>query len=74
MIKAPRQVFTVERMTTKRLLTMKAAATYLSVSYWTIRELALSGAFPIIRSGRKILIDVEDLDRWIERQKCNESY
>lgn len=37
-----------------RLLTLKQAAAYAGISYWTARDLALNGTIPIVRvpSGR----------------------
>jgi len=52
-----------------RLLSYKAATVYLSVGYSTVRHMVLSGMVPHVRSGRRILIDVQDLDKWIEKSK-----
>ena len=54
-----------------RLLDFNAAATYLSLSYWTIRDMTSRGEIPCVRAGRRVLIDREDLDEWIERNKEN---
>ncbi len=52
-----------------RLLDLQAAAHYLSLSYWTIRDMVSRGEIPHVRAGRRVLIDVRDLDRWIDRNK-----
>jgi len=52
-----------------RLLDYKAAGAYLSLSYWSLRELVLNGEIPCVRFGKKILIDRQDLDAWIEANK-----
>ena len=52
-----------------RLLTLKAAAAYLSCSLWAIRELVWNRELPHIRIGRRVLIPREDLDAFIEKQK-----
>jgi excisionase family DNA binding protein len=52
-----------------RLVSYSAAACYLGVSYWTVRTMVLSGEIPHIRAGRRVLVDVRDLDRWIEDNK-----
>ncbi len=61
-----------------RLLDLEAAALYLGVSIWTVRELAgkKDGVLkrvriPLKNNGelRKLLFDREDLDRFIERCK-----
>jgi hypothetical protein len=55
-----------------RLLSLEAAAAYLSMSPWTIRELEAKGVLPRVRvplpNGgelRKLLFDKADLDRLI---------
>lgn len=57
---------------TVRLVSMTRAAEYLGLSYWTIRGLLNRGEVPYIRSGRRILIDRNDLDGWIEVNKVRE--
>ncbi len=56
-----------------RLLGLKSAGGYLSLSYWTVRELVWRGELPSIRVGRRILVDREDLDAFIDRNKLTES-
>jgi hypothetical protein len=55
-----------------RLLNLEAAAAYLSMSPWTIRELEAKGVLPRVRVPlprggelRKLLFDKADLDRLI---------
>ena len=52
-----------------RLLDYKSAGQYLSLSYWSLRELVLNGEIPHVRFGKKVLIDRIDLDDWIETHK-----
>jgi hypothetical protein len=59
-----------------RLLDVQAAADYLSVSVWTIRDLEAAGELQRVRlplSGhrevRRLLFDRLDLDRLVERSK-----
>ncbi len=54
---------------TPRLLSQHEAATYLGVSYWTLRDLTYRGDLPYIRIKRRILIDRADLDNYIGRIK-----
>ncbi len=56
-----------------RLLGLKLAAGYVSLSYWTVREMIWRGELPSVRVGRRILVDREDLDDFIERNKQVES-
>jgi excisionase family DNA binding protein len=57
-----------------RLLSLKGAATYLGVSYWGLRGLVLNGQLPSVRVGRRILLDIRDLEAFIERNKQIESF
>jgi len=52
-----------------RLLDYKSAGAYLSLSYWSLLELVLNGENPHVKFGKKVLIDKEDLDQWITRNK-----
>ncbi|MDA2928734.1 excisionase family DNA-binding protein [Acidobacteria bacterium AH-259-O06] len=52
-----------------RLLDYKAAGAYMSLSYWSLRELVLNGEIPHLKFGKKVLIDRRDLDDWIESRK-----
>ena len=60
---------TTNGLPTPRLLDYKSAGVYVSLSYWSLRELVLDGEIPHLRFGKKILIDRRDLDAWIERHK-----
>ena len=56
----------------KRLLKVKQAAVYLSLSTKKLRRLVQAGSLPVIRGGANTapwLLDVRDLDTWIERNK-----
>jgi len=52
-----------------RLLTVKEASVYLGRSIPSIRELIWGGTLPIVRVGRRIHLDLIDLDKWIEAHK-----
>ena|SRR5256712_2105136 len=61
---------------TTRLLDVRAAAAYLGVSTWTVRDLEAAGSLPRVRVPlpggrelRKLLFDRADLDRLIETWK-----
>ena len=60
----------------RRLLDVRSAAAYLSVSAWSIRALVESGRLPRVRlplcgdgEMRRLLLDVRDLDRLIEASR-----
>ncbi len=58
----------------KRLLSAEEAGTYLGFkSAWPIRELGWKGMLPVVRIGkRRIMFDVQDLNRFIEERKTRE--
>ena len=52
-----------------RLYSLRDAATYLGISYWTVRELINRQEMPAVRIGRRVMVDVADLNRFIEANK-----
>ncbi len=57
---------------TRRLLRLKDGAQYLSLSPGSLRRLIQAGELQVIRladTGAPWLVDVRDLDGWIERTK-----
>lgn len=66
-------VMTVVPMLTRRLLRTKQAATYLSMSEWKLRRLIQNEIIPFVQDqrGGPFLVDVRDLDAYIESNKHN---
>lgn len=60
----------VENITERRLLTIQAAAHYLSTTAWAIRSLIWSREVPFLRLGKRFLLDVRDLDAYVDRSKA----
>jgi predicted DNA-binding transcriptional regulator AlpA len=57
-------------VSSKRLLTVLEAASYLSLSASTLNRLRVSGGGPrYAKLAGKVLYDVCDLDQWIEDSK-----
>lgn len=56
----------------KRLFTLREAAEYMGRSVWGMRELIWAGAIPTVKApaGRKIFLDVVDLDAYIDANKA----
>lgn len=56
---------------TRRLLRLKPAAEYVSLSVWSLRRMIQQGEIPAIvrQEGVPWLVDVQDLDGWIDRNK-----
>ena len=53
----------------RRLCSLADAARYLAVSDWTVRQLVWRGDLPHIKTGKRVLLDLRDLDGWIDREK-----
>jgi excisionase family DNA binding protein len=56
----------------KRLYTLKQAGVYIGLSHWRVRSLIYSGQLAYVRLGRRILIDLKDLDALIDSKKQQE--
>lgn len=55
----------------RRLLRLKPAAEYVSLSTWTLRRMIQQGELPAVITGEGApwLVDVQDLDEWISSKK-----
>jgi len=53
----------------KRLYSISEAAIYLGRSVWGVCELIWNGKLPCVKVGRRIHLDIIDLDQWIEKNK-----
>jgi excisionase family DNA binding protein len=55
----------------KRLFRTKEAAEYLCLSAWKVRRLIQDGLLPVVQDceGSPFLLDVRDLDQYIESNK-----
>ena len=53
----------------KRLFDLKEAATYLARPVFSVRTLIWKGALPVIKDGRKLYLDIVDMDTYIERNR-----
>lgn len=52
-----------------RLLSQREAATYLGISYWTLRDITFRGEIPHVKIGRRILVDRVDLETYLDQMK-----
>ena len=54
-----------------RLLPLKKGAEYLGLTVWAMRERVWSGDIPVVRfpQGRKMYVDVRDLEVFIQQNK-----
>ena len=53
----------------KRLYSVKEAGRYLGRSPWAIRHLIWEGYLPQVRQGRRVMVDVVDMDQFIAKYK-----
>lgn len=53
----------------KRLLSIKEASTFLGRSDWSVREMLWAAKLPYIKDGKRIFIDIIDLETWVDRNK-----
>jgi excisionase family DNA binding protein len=58
----------------KRLYSIPEAGQYLGRTVWSIREMIYAGKIAYIRDGRRMLLDINDMDRWIEESRTRFSY
>jgi hypothetical protein len=54
-----------------RLLPLKKAAEHLGLTTWAMRERIWAGDIPVVRfpGGRKIYLDAQDLEKFIQKNK-----
>jgi excisionase family DNA binding protein len=58
----------------KRLFSLEDTSIYLGRSINSVRDMIHSGKMPFIRDGKRIFIDLRDLDLWIDRSKETMTY
>jgi excisionase family DNA binding protein len=56
-------------MLQQRLYSVEHAAIYLGTTAWGVREMYYDEKIPCVRNGRRVFLDVKDMDAWIERNK-----
>lgn len=58
----------------KRLYNIKEGAVYLGRSVWALREMLWAGKMPYVKDGKRILLDIRDMDDWIDKSKTISLY
>ena len=48
---------------------MEEAAFYLGRNVDALREMVWAGKLPYVKDGKRILLDIKDMELWIERNK-----
>jgi excisionase family DNA binding protein len=57
----------------KRLFSLPEAAVYLGRSTWSVRRLIWGGELRQVRSGRRVHVDIRDMEAFIEKHKVLET-
>lgn len=52
------------------LLTLPEAADYLGIKVRTVRDWIRKGFFPAIRLGRRVRVDLADVNTYIDSHRC----
>ena len=68
---AVRKALNVNEATNRRLLSIEEGAVYLSLSKREIYNMTATGELPTVPHGRRRMLDIRDLDEWIEQAKKN---
>ena len=55
----------------KRLFAIREAAQYLGRTENAVREMVWKGKLPSIRADRRVMIDIRDLEKWVETNRVN---
>jgi excisionase family DNA binding protein len=64
-----REVREMNEPISKRLFSVREAGRYLGRSPWAIRHLIWEGHLPQVRQGRRVMVDVVDMDQFIAKNK-----
>lgn len=59
----------MSEVVSKRLYNVKEAGRYLGRSPWTIRRLIRDGVLREVRQGRRVMLDIVDLEQFVEKYK-----
>lgn len=64
-----RKALNLSEVTNRRLFSIEDSATYLSLSKREVYNMISAHELPVVPRGRKKMIDIQDLNSWIERSK-----
>ncbi len=57
----------------QRLFSVCEAAEYIGRTETAVREMVWNGKLPHIRTDRRVMLDIRDLDRWIDQNRVEGS-
>lgn len=64
-----RRALNLSEVTNRRLLSTEECGTYLALSRREIYNMIANGELRAVKHGRRTMLDIRDLDEWIERNK-----
>jgi excisionase family DNA binding protein len=64
-----RKALNMSAATNRRPLSIEESAVYLALSRREVYNMLSTKEFPVVNRGRKKMIDIQDLNCWIERNK-----
>jgi excisionase family DNA binding protein len=64
-----RKALNISEATNRRLLSIEEGAVYLSLSKREIYNMIATSELPAVKHGRRTLLDIQNLNEWIERAK-----
>jgi excisionase family DNA binding protein len=74
-MKGQRILNPVSQRPNKRLYSLKEASEYLGRGIWAIRRMIWNGEIAYVKAGqRRILLDIKDMNDWIEKNKTQFTY
>ncbi len=67
--KLEQRISQLNRATAQRLLNVTQAAQYLGRTKVSVQHLIADGVLPVVRSDKRVFLDIRDLDAWILENK-----
>jgi len=64
----------VRQKPNKRLYSLKEASEYLGRGIWAIRRMIWNGEIAYVKAGRRVLLDIKEMDSWVEKNKTQFTY
>lgn len=66
---AIKRAMRISEISQRRLLTTKEAAVYLTLCEREIYNMIANRQLPSVRHGKRLMIDIKDLEQWIKDRK-----
>jgi excisionase family DNA binding protein len=66
---AVRKALNISEATNRRLFSIEECAVYLSLSKREIYNMIATAQLPEVKHGRRTMLDIQDLNEWIARNK-----